>query len=341
MPFLYSIRNHKVFQFARQNKTNEAKKSIAENTELTNTFDTDGLNLVKIAIKNGNLELTEFILKVNPRLASHELLFLAAACGHINILNFLIFNQNISTAKTVETPSYGLKKRKLTLLMHAVAHGQLLTVKWLINIANENIYRTNDDNHNCLHIAAIYGRLDVFHWLVNNTKIQIDSYDNEGNTPFMCACLSWYRHATSIQKSLNVRSALLKEFIKDLLINEQGCITEPNNAPYQFQYRDNLLTYICKAKDYEFARWVLEKCNPRILYFGEHRDAAGCYKNGFTKCIYSKEYHVQLNDGLRGQILIPEDDKKLNNLFLNYIRSKNNGELIQSKLPLQHVLARI
>ncbi|KAL7216956.1 hypothetical protein ACSBR1_028813 [Camellia fascicularis] len=166
-----------------------------------------GNTVLHEAVRNHNLRVAEFLIKVDPELACFENntgespLYLAARDGMLEIVKRILMAAYLMEALVRAKPEL-IKEADhhgRTPLYYAASMGDHRTVQRLLqlhtDIRSSNVARIYSGElldlrgQNTLHFAVLGGKLSVVRYILETTELEglINQADNDGNTPLHLA----------------------------------------------------------------------------------------------------------------------------------------------------------
>ena len=140
--------------------------------------DKDGWAALHYSARNGSYELLSYLAKfgIHFKLKNNfgsNCLHIAVLCEHLNLCNTLISKHNFYV--------HMLDNDGRTALHYSARNGSYALVTYFTAMGT-NVYLKTNDGSNCLHIAALYGHLNLCKKLTDKQKFDIHMADNEGCT---------------------------------------------------------------------------------------------------------------------------------------------------------------
>ena len=138
--------------------------------------DYDGWEALHFSVRNGSYELfthlaclgCDIYVKTNDRVSC---LHIAALHGHLSLCKALIAKYNFDVRMT--------DNEGWTALHFSIRNGSYELVKFFADMGSD-IYLKTKDGKNCLHIAALYGHLNLCKTLIDKHNFDVHVADNDG-----------------------------------------------------------------------------------------------------------------------------------------------------------------
>ena len=154
--------------------------------------DIDGWTGLHHSAKNGSYELVNFFLDMGSDINLKDCdgwncLHIAARYGHFNLCKKLVDEHHLGV-DMADNDGW-------TMLHHSVVSGSNEIVKFCID-KGMDVYLKTNDGKDCLHIALLYGSLNVCRTFLDQYDFEMHNSDNEGWTKLHCSaksgCLSMF-----------------------------------------------------------------------------------------------------------------------------------------------------
>ena len=143
-----------------------------------NMVDNDGWTSLHHSATKGSRELVAYFVDVKADINlktnnGQNCLHIAAVYGHLNLCKTLIDNHNFDV--------HMADKNGWTGLHHSARNGSHELVKYFADIGTDINLKTSN-GENCLHIAALYGHLNLCKTLIDYHNFDVHMNDNDGWT---------------------------------------------------------------------------------------------------------------------------------------------------------------
>ena len=142
--------------------------------------DDDGWTAFHFAAKNGSYELIKYFVDMGSNLLlktndGKNCLHIAALYGHLNLCKRLKDEHYFDV--------YAADNDGWTALHYSTRGGTYSLITYFVDIGTDIFLKTNDGKY-CLHIAALYGHLNLCKILVHRHNFSADMADDDGWTAF-------------------------------------------------------------------------------------------------------------------------------------------------------------
>ncbi|KAL1558033.1 ankyrin repeat-containing protein-like protein [Salvia divinorum] len=175
--------------------------------QLAWSLDSQQLSPLHIAAMKGHVEICQKLLSVAPEACwwrdCHDMnpVHIAAMKGHVEVLESL-FQESLS-------PAMERVHRRETVLHLCVKHGQLRTLKVLIEkLGEELVHATNEDGETIMHLAVRFNQFETIQYLVENIEIKSQTFNSMGKTEVQILNDSPWNITTSYSEIKRVLSSL-------------------------------------------------------------------------------------------------------------------------------------
>lgn len=158
-------------------------------------------------VKTDNTQALDVVLKKNAPINrqrdenGNTPLLLAAANGHLSMVQNLIENANVSL---ITKNNFGS-----TALLLAAANGHIPVVQYLLENTDSKITEKNYYGDTALLLAAAYGHIPMTVYLLENTDAKITEQNQNGSTPLLAAAA--YGHVPMVKYLLENTASHISE----------------------------------------------------------------------------------------------------------------------------------